>query len=261
MQVRLSYAERAAYSKNALAKKLFLLMDVKKTNLALSADVTFCEQVLTLADTVGPEICVLKTHVDILEDFSQAFTMELRKLADKHHFLIFEDRKFADIGNTVKLQYEKGIYHIVDWADIVNAHSLPGCGIVAGLMDAGLKKHRGLLLLAEMSSENNLFTKEYALQTLRMAEQFPEFVIGFISQQKLSEDPSWIYMTPGVQLQAGKDALGQQYVTPEMALVTHQSDIIIVGRGIIKAEDTLAEARKYREAGWSAYKLSCSFAS
>lgn len=253
MQVRLSYTERAAYCKNALAKKLFFLMDTKKSNLALSADITHGEEILALADELGPEICVLKTHVDILEDFTQAFTIELRKLADKHNFLIFEDRKFADIGNTVKLQYEKGVYHIVDWADIVNAHSLPGSGIVSGLMDAGLKKQRGLLLLAEMSSANNLFTEDYAMQTLRMAEQFPEFVIGFISQQKLSDNPSWIYMTPGVQLQEGKDALGQQYVTPEIALVKHQSDIIIVGRGIIKASDRLAEAKKYREAGWNAY--------
>jgi uridine monophosphate synthetase len=254
MQVRLTYAKRASYCKNALAKNLLLMMDKKKSNLALSADVTHCEDVLTLADKLGAEICVLKTHVDILEDFTPAFTLELRKLANKHHFLIFEDRKFADIGNTVRLQYEKGIYRIVDWADIVNAHTLPGPGIVSGLAEGGLKQNRGLLLLAEMSSANNLFTNDYAMQTLRMAEEFPEFVMGFISQRKLSNDPSWIYMTPGVQLKEGKDQLGQQYITPEIALVKHQTDIIIVGRGIIKAPDVLAEAKKYREAGWSAYE-------
>ncbi len=250
---RLSYSERIKLSNNALAQKLLKLMETKKSNLALSADVTHSEKLLAIADKIGSEICVLKTHIDIIDDFTTHLTEELKKLAKKHDFFIFEDRKFADIGHTVKNQYQGGLYRIADWAHITNAHSLPGSGIIKGLAEVGLQKQNGLLLVAEMSSEENLLDPIYAEKTLEMAEQFPDFVMGFISQHKLNDDPRWIYMTPGVRFAEGKDHLGQQYVTPEKAIIEHGTDIIIVGRGIINAEDPVKIAKKYREAGWEAY--------
>lgn len=254
---RLSYAERAHYCLSPLAKNIFNLLEEKQTNLAFSADVNSSQELLDLADLLGPEICILKTHIDIIKDFTPALTAELRKLALKHNFFIFEDRKFADIGNTVKHQYEGGIYQIADWADIVNAHSLPGPGIIKGLAEVGRKKNRGLLLLAEMSSAGHLMNQEYMQQTLQMAEPYADFVIGFITQHALSKDPQWLNMSPGIKLDTGEDKLGQQYVTPQKSIIEHGTDIIIVGRGILKAADPLDEAKKYRKAGWDSYLQSC----
>lgn len=250
----LSYSERALLTKNPVAKKLFLLMDEKKTNLSFSVDVTTKEKILELVDLVGPEICVLKTHIDIVENFDQDLVEQLQALSQKHNFLIFEDRKFADIGNTVEMQYTKGMYHIADWADIVNAHSVPGPGIIEGLQKGAGGKERALLLLAEMSSAGNLAKGEYTAATIEMAKQYNDFVIGFITMRALVDDGAFINFTPGVKLSAGGDTLKQVYKTPESVILENGSDIIIVGRDIYEVADPVAAAKQYREAGWNAYR-------
>ena len=103
----LTYTARAESCNNPTGKNLLKLMDEKKTNLAVAADVTTSSELIEIAENLGSEICVLKTHIDIIEDFTPELAQMLVHLAKKHNFLIFEDRKFADIGNTVRHQFHE----------------------------------------------------------------------------------------------------------------------------------------------------------
>eukprot|EP00128_Syssomonas_multiformis_P008084 Colp12_sorted_trinity150504_noHs@22093 len=97
---RLTYSARSQISVNACGKALFELMERKKTNLSIAADVSTKSELIALADLLGPYICVLKTHIDIVVDFDDDLAAQLKALSEKHDFMIFEDRKFADIGMT-----------------------------------------------------------------------------------------------------------------------------------------------------------------
>eukprot|EP00171_Calliarthron_tuberculosum_P001119 IDg1119t1 len=176
------YEERARGARAQLAQRLFSVMADKKSNLSVAADVTTRAELLALAHKVGPHIAVLKTHADIVSDWDASTGTELRKLATRHNFLLFEDRKFADIGFTVVNQLSGGVHAIADWADFVNAHAVPGPGVIAGVhkVNSGRERAIGLSLLAEMSSKGNLATKlpEYTAHVIAMAQEHPELALA-----------------------------------------------------------------------------------
>jgi len=206
---------------------------------------------------------VLKTHIDILSDFSDETIVGLTQLARKHDFLIFEDRKFIDIGNTVQKQYKGGVLRIHDWAHIVNLSVLAGPGIVQALEETiknGAIQERGLLILAEMTSKGSLATGSYTKASIDIARQYPQTVMGWVATRELSqfadskiEDEDFVVFTTGVNISSKGDALGQQYQTPTSAMAGG-SDFLIAGRGIYAAADPVGAVQEYRKAGWEAYQ-------
>lgn len=95
-----SFLARASLpSTSPLAGFLYRLMGTKKSNLCLSADVTTTAELLQVADELGTSIVVLKTHADIIDDFGEDTIQGLTEIARRQKFLIFEDRKFGDIGS------------------------------------------------------------------------------------------------------------------------------------------------------------------
>ncbi len=244
---RQSYQEKADYMQYPIAKKLLEIAQQKQSNLIASADLTESVDLLALADSIGPHIAALKLHIDILSDFEFELIDRLKNRAQYHNFLLFEDRKFADIGNTQKLQFEKGVYQIKDWSDMVTSH------MIAGKDSLNVFGDKGVVAIVEMSSKGSLTDNYYVSKAMEVAEM-ADNVFAVVAQRKVPK--SLLLFTPGVHLEQKGDLTGQQYNTPERVFSEFYTDFIIVGRGIYQAENPLAAAKLYQEKAWLAYEQS-----
>lgn len=80
-----------------------LSMEEKGTRVILAADLFTISEISHILNEVGRHICMLKTHVDGIHDFDLDRWMdEVVRPARKMGILLFEDRKFADIGHVSK---------------------------------------------------------------------------------------------------------------------------------------------------------------
>ncbi|MCG7281972.1 orotidine-5'-phosphate decarboxylase [Chryseobacterium taklimakanense] len=246
---RKSYQQKIDSSNlHSKAKKLLEVALEKKSNLIASADVLTTKELHDLAEKVGPNIVALKTHIDIITDFDYDKTiLPLIDIAAKHNFLLMEDRKFADIGNTQELQYSYGIYKISNWADLITSQ------VIGGFQSLDFFHNSGVIAILGMSSVGTLTDKNYRDEATKIAQSHPN-VIGGVAQNELPEE--LLLFTPGINLDTKGDGKGQQYNTPEHVFRNLHTDFIIVGRGIYKAENPEQASLSYKIAGWDAYEAS-----
>lgn len=249
----LPYDERIPKAHHSVTKRLLQIATDKETNLICSADVTTKAELLKLANEVGPHICCLKTHIDSIHDFDTDLIDQLKQLAKKHQFLLFEDRKFGDIGSTLQKQYTSNHYAIHQWADLVTVHVVGGAASIQALKDTEHFTDKGMIIIAQMSTKDTLTDKKYVKAAAKIAEEHKDAVVGIVAQERLTNDTGLLQFTPGINLKSKADNAGQVYNSPSIAFAERGTDFMIVGRGIYQAEKVAEAAKAYQKAGWEAY--------
>ena len=254
-----AWGERWVQAASPIAKRYMEVAAAKRSLVCLAADRNTMGGLFSLLEDVGEHVAALKTHVDLVDDWSPDAWADFCKAAHDANLLVFEDRKFADIGKISRAQMA-GIYDIRSWADLVTAHLISGPDVVDGLQ-AGwgdVQRFGGVLLLAQMSSRGNLLHPEYTLEVVQNGIEHGG-VLGFIGNGSRPEEltalraavgESKMIWTPGVNLAVGDGEMGQRYGDPTEAVMAG-SDCIIVGSGIHKADDPAAAAAAYAEASWN----------
>ena len=238
-----------------LKEKLNDIIKEKKTNICFSADFTNSSELLYWIELTAPYICILKTHIDILEDFNYSIIEKIKKLSLEYNFLIFEDRKFGDIGKTFEKQLYKGIYKIGLWADIITIHGICADGMLSYMnsLPNSIKKP-SVLIVSQMSSANNLINKDYSLKCYNLATKYNNLVLGFISQNRFIDYSSnkFLFISPGIRLEEEKVS-DQKYRNHKDAIVTDGNDLIIVGSCIYGSKEPKKILSKIRNESYNFY--------
>ena len=260
MQANKSWGRRWSENSLLMARTYMEVACRKQSLVCLAADRSTMAELNQLIDEVGPYLAALKTHVDLVDDWTPEAWSAFCNKASSADLLIFEDRKFADIGGISRKQMS-GIYDIRSWADLVTAHLISGPDIVDGLQ-AGwndVEREGGVLLLAQMSSRGNLLDPDYTAKVVALGKSHPG-VFGFIGNGSRPGDltvlrqavgDGKLIWTPGVNLAVGDGEMGQRYGDPREAVLAG-SDCIIVGSGIHRSSNPAQQAKAYAEASWNA---------
>ena len=121
--------ERKELGNNSIFKRIIDIMLEKKSNLCVALDFNKVEEIIEMIEK-GKHVVVFKLHIDLIDDFSEEFIKKLITLKKQYNFVVFEDRKFSDIGNIFKYQFTGGIYKIKNWADIITVHLISGSNML-----------------------------------------------------------------------------------------------------------------------------------
>ena len=198
--------------------------------ICLAADVSTSKELFEIIEKLGDYISIIKLHHDIILDFNQNTIEKLINYKQKYDLLIWEDRKFADIGYIMEKQVDK----IKHWADIISVHPIAGIESVEQI-----SKDVKIILIGELSSTNNLINNEYKEMVKEIAHSIDN-CIGIVCQSKMSD--KLLNIVPGISLTTNKDGKGQKYHTPEDR---DFADVFVVGRSILNSPDPLQTIKNY----------------
>ena len=91
--------------------------------------------------------------------------------------------------------------HIIKWAEIISVHPIAGIDSLRVIPE-----DIAVILIAELSSTNNLIREPYTLSVIEMCEKLNN-CIGPVCQRKLNTKK--LLFTPGISLSSNSDSMGQ----------------------------------------------------
>ncbi len=209
----------------------------EKGTICVALDFNTTKEIINQLHILGPHVGLFKLHCDIIDDFNIDFINELNILKRTHNFLIWEDRKFSDIGFITHQQLHNGIFKISSWADIITCHSTCGYKSIPELNNIGV------FLVVELSVSNHLCDSNYIEKSIQIANDHPS-IIGVVCQHNpINLKQNILKVVPGISHKTKTDNYNQTYDSIENKSF---GDIFVIGRAITTSKNPLEELQKLK---------------
>ena len=189
-----------------------------------AADCASMDEMLEKLDTYGPHIGILKTHMDTFADFNEDKLVRFIALKKKYDLLVWEDRKFADIGMVMDRQINNSVLKYDKWVDVFSLHAITGRESLETVFNRN--PDFKWIIVGQLSSQDNLIDENYT-RSAKVIYQSYENVIGMVCQEYLG--PEVIHIVPGISNTRKEDKMGQSYSQQEDKQF---ADFLVCGRSI-----------------------------
>lgn len=245
-------------------RKLIEIIKQKKTTLCLSLDVPLWKKGKEILDKVGPYICMVKFHCELMVDWDFENTInEIKELSTKHNFLIMQDSKFIDVPKITEKQYKMTKYQIHKFANYITVHWENFIDIQKILKS---EINLELVCVAEMNTLNHNFNEEYYknIENLIVPVADKSSSLGYsnninsiVSQSKFKKNNNVLKFTPGVIEKDDelKFVDEKRYRSIENAMVRDRNHIVIIGSNIIDEIDYVKKCKNCSELSWYYFNL------
>jgi uridine monophosphate synthetase len=247
---------------NSFNNRLLTIVKNKHSSLCLSLDVNTWKVGKPILEKCGPHICMVKLHLDLIQDWDQNATKEILEMANTHQFLIMEDCKMDDTPVIIEKKIYEGRHGFGNWVDAITINSLNFKANNEIVYRSNRKKRNtsnelAVIPVGQYNVVGSLVDKHLSQELLKVLSEETDdrFKCNTIVQQTLFKTENHLLrMTPGVvevedDLKFLENNL--KYRTIEDAMLRDRNHIVIIGSNILEDDNIEGKCKKCASKTWN----------
>ena len=246
---------------NKFNKKLLKIIREKKTSVCLSLDIPLWKVGKKMLDEMGPYICAVKLHCDLIVDWNEQTIFDILELKKKHNFLVIEDAKYIDVSFINEKKLKDTQYNINKWVDAITVHWINYFENKVPL--SGTQVH--IICVGDMNTVNDPLSIDYSnlLDTINPVEtsghiiEYYNNIDTIVQQNKFKKCNNVLKMTPGVIESDDEIKLydDKRYRSIENAILRDRNHVVIIGKNITLEENYVEKCKSCANLSWYYFNL------